>query len=230
MPGTLTTTIKQLYPIKVLRHSAISAEARWFDWRHKVQTRADHAEEGRDWTTGFPYLPTRPRTARRILRSLPIVNHSDFTLVDVGSGKGRMLLVASEFPFRKVVGVEMRQDLHDQALENVRRYRHSKARRSLIECRLVDATHYDFPDGNLVVYLFNPFSAAVMSQVLRRIDESFEKNPREIIIVYLYPESGFLLKTMRHFQIIEETFGYFVAKSHCGAREGHLNANYTCAG
>lgn len=124
-----------------------------------------------------------------------------------------MLLIASEFPFRRVVGVELREDLHHQALENVRRFRHSKARSSQIDCTLADATHYDFPTDKLVIYLFNPFSAEVMAKVFQRLDASFEQHPREIVLIYVYPEFGFLLKTMRHFQLCKETGRYSIAKS-----------------
>jgi SAM-dependent methyltransferase len=195
----------------MLRQYVISAEARWYDWRHNVETRVDQSEHLRGWNYNFPYLPIRPPTARSVVRSLPISNYSDYTFVDIGSGKGRMLLLASEFPFRKIVGVEMRQDLHDQAVENVRRFRQPKAKCSQIQCVLEDATRYNLPSGKLVVYLFNPFTADVMRQVLRRLDESVEKDPREIILVYVYPEFGSQMKTMRNFQMIEETKRHFVA-------------------
>jgi SAM-dependent methyltransferase len=195
----------------MLRHCAISAEACWYDWRHNVETGVDQSEHLRGWNYNFPYLPIRPPTARRVVRSLPISNYSDYTFVDIGSGKGRMLLLASEFPFRKIVGVEMREDLHAQALENVRRFRQPKAKCSQIECVLGDATRYDLPPGKLVVYLFNPFTADVMRQVLRRLDESAEQDPREIVLVYVYPEFGSQMKTMRNFQMIEETDRQFVA-------------------
>jgi hypothetical protein len=124
---------------KALRHYVISAEARWYDWRHNVETRVDQSEHLRGWNYNFPYLPIRPPTARRVVRSLPIENYSDYTFIDIGSSKGRMLLLASEFPFRKIVGVEMREDLHAQALENVRRFRQPNMKCSQIDCRLEDA-------------------------------------------------------------------------------------------
>ena len=222
MAGTLTNTIKELPGVRQLRLSAIAAEARWYDWRYNVQTRADPFEDLRDWTAGFPYLPIRPTTARRVIRSLPMHDPSDYTFVDLGSGKGRMLLIASEFPFRKIVGVEMRADLHDQAVQNVRRYRHPTAQTSRIDCQLVDATQYDFPAGKLVVYLFNPFSAEIMGQVFRRLDASFEQDPREIVLVYVHPQFGYQLKTLRHFRMCQESPRYCIAKSH--------DAKYTCAG
>ena len=214
MQNPLKTFAKYVNPLQMIRTFAISVEARWFDWRHNVQTRVDSSERDQDWSYSFPYLPIRPATARRILRSLPIGNHSDYTLVDIGSGKGRMLLVASEFPFRKIVGVEMREDLHDQALENVQRFRHPRAKCSRIECKLKDATLYNFPSGKLVVYLFNPFSQGVMQRVLRRLDDSVEKDPRDIVLVYVYPEFGSQIKNMRNFRMIEETQRSFVARSH----------------
>lgn len=222
MTGLLTHTFKELPVVRLLRHSAITAEARWYDWRHNVQTRADPLEDLRDWTAGFPYLPIRPNTARQVIRSLPITDPADYTFVDLGSGKGRMLLIASEFPFRRVVGVEMREDLHDQALENVRRYRRPAAQSSRIDCQLVDATQFVFPAGKLVVYLFNPFSAEIMAKVFQRLDASFEQDPREIVLVYVYPEFGFQMKNLRHFEMYQETGRHWVAKSH--------GDGYTCAG
>jgi hypothetical protein len=219
--GTLIHTLKELPVVRLLRHSAITAEARWYDWRHNVQTRADPLEDLRDWTAGFPYLPIRPNTARQVILSLPISDPSDYTFIDLGSGKGRMLLIASEFSFRRVIGVEMREDLHHQALENVRRYRRPAAPSSRIDCQLVDATQFDFPAGKLVVYLFNPFSAEIMGKVFQRLDASFEQDPREIVLVYVYPEFGFQMKNLRHFQMCQENGRHWVAKSH--------DDSYTCA-
>jgi hypothetical protein len=65
----------------------------------------------------------------------------------------------------------------------------------------------------LVVYLFNPFSVQVMERVLRRLDESYDQHPREIVLVYVYPEFGFVLKNMRNFRLVEETGRYLVATS-----------------
>lgn len=205
--------IKETPLVRRIRSGLASAEARWFDWWHNTETLAAPNENDRDWTPGYPYLPIRPPTARRVLRSLPIGNASDYTFVDLGSGKGRMLLIASEFPFRKIVGVEMRPDLHEQAMENLRRGRHLSRQCFDVESVLVDATRYEFPAGKLVVYLFNPFGGEVMATVLRRLDDTFDRNPREIVLIYVYPESGFLLKKMRNFQVCEETSRYCMAKT-----------------
>jgi hypothetical protein len=60
------------------------------------------------------YAPVRAANAHAALRDLPIGDYAQYTFVDVGSGKGRMLFVAAEYRFRKVIGVEFATDLHEQ--------------------------------------------------------------------------------------------------------------------
>jgi tRNA G46 methylase TrmB len=69
-----------------------------------------------------PYQPTEPALFREMMARLPI-EFDRFTFVDIGSGKGRTLLMASEYPFWKIVGVELIAELHDAAEENIRDYR-----------------------------------------------------------------------------------------------------------
>ena len=57
-----------------------------------------------NWIHGVDYIPIHPERLAGILSSLPL-NHEDFVFVDFGSGKGRALLVASQFPFRRIAGV-----------------------------------------------------------------------------------------------------------------------------
>ena len=44
---------------------------------------------------------------------------SSYTFIDIGAGKGRGLLVASEYPFRKVIGIELNSPLAGIARANV---------------------------------------------------------------------------------------------------------------
>src|SRR6516164_8514420 len=55
---------------------------------------------------GCNYVPTLPYRIKRILREIPIQDHSQFTFIDFGSGKGRVLFVAAEYPYRRIQGVE----------------------------------------------------------------------------------------------------------------------------
>ncbi len=90
------------------------------------------------------------------------------TLVDLGAGMGRVVLHAARRPFRQIVGVEISPALLEVAKDNRDAYRGPRA---CSDIRLVraDAATFAFPRGDLVVYLYNPFTAAVLDAVLDRL-------------------------------------------------------------
>jgi SAM-dependent methyltransferase len=93
---------------------------------------------------GHRYQPSDPATLRRTISALPI-RYEEFAFVDIGSGKGRALLVASEFPFERIVGVELSQELNEVALENIAAYANPAQRCRAIEAHCADATGYELP-------------------------------------------------------------------------------------
>jgi hypothetical protein len=137
------------------------------------------------------YEGSDPKYFRDAIRALPI-DYKNFVFIDFGSGKGRVILMASEFPFKRIAGVEFSEELHRIAQYNILRF-HS----DLLKCKdmqsvCMDAVAYPLPDDCLVCYFFNPFRATIMAQVLLNIQKSFLRNPREIFIVYYDPEAGHL--------------------------------------
>jgi len=73
-----------------------------FDFEHGVDT--TWANIGlrtrlREWISGGQYQPSEPELFHRIISDLP-VKPDGLTFIDLGSGKGRTLLMASEYPFR----------------------------------------------------------------------------------------------------------------------------------
>lgn len=81
---------------------------------------------------------------------------------------------------RKCVGIELIESLCLVAKNNAVRLRKRKAEIGFI-CD--DATKVDLSDGT-IFYLFNPFGAETMKEVLVNIYYTLVKNPREIRIVY----------------------------------------------
>jgi hypothetical protein len=79
-----------------------AGEAWWFDTSRHVETSGSVALKQLtirgDVRDSHSYKPVRPHRARQVLRKLPLRDHSSYTFVDVGSGKGRMLLIAAEYP------------------------------------------------------------------------------------------------------------------------------------
>src|ERR1700733_13400481 len=94
-----------------------------YDWEHRVNTTS--ATVG--WRARLrglfhsPYQPTEPSLFREMMASLPIA-FDEFTFVDLGSGKGRTLLMASDYPLKKIIGVEILPELHKIAQKNLAAY------------------------------------------------------------------------------------------------------------
>jgi SAM-dependent methyltransferase len=156
-----------------------------FDRKYGIDTSgvanvADLTVREGDPASGHEYVSTQPRLARWWLSALP-EDPSPFTFVDMGSGKGRVLVHAAERGFGRTVGIEFAQELHETALANA----HAVRSRGLsIEPLLGDAGGFEFPDEPLVVHFNNPFAESVMERVVANLTRSYERRPRAIVLVY----------------------------------------------
>jgi len=137
------------------------------------------AGEGRGY-----YVAASWRTLRRTLSRKEITPRDVF--VDFGSGMGRMVLEAARFPFGRVVGVELSEELHRIAEDNVRRTRQRLLCRD-IELVQGDVLNYEVPDDLSVVFFNNPFQGTVFSTVIERLVMSLDRNPRHLKIIYYNP-------------------------------------------
>ncbi|MGA9641361.1 MAG: class I SAM-dependent methyltransferase [Terriglobales bacterium] len=159
-----------------------------YDWEQRVNTTSGAV----GWRTRLlgifhsPYQPTDPAEFRAMMAALPI-DFGEFTFVDIGSGKGRALLLAAEYPFRKIIGVELLAELHRAAEENVTAWKARSGYAHAIEPLCMDARDYLFPDSPLVVYLFNPLPDFALRQVMRNLEASWQRAPRPIWLVYHNP-------------------------------------------
>jgi hypothetical protein len=142
--------------------------------------------------TGSAYYATEPWLFRSILEALPI-RFEEFTFIDLGSGKGRALLMAAEYPFLRILGLEWMPEFHQLCLDNIQRWRKAHPESPEIEALCMDARDFQFPSEPLVIYLFNPFPEPVFAAVLENIRHSVSTNPRPIYIAYRYPELENLL-------------------------------------
>jgi len=166
-----------------------------YDWEHSVDTTRSNVGLRTQFLTGVtarPYFATEPWLFQQIMQALP-VDFSKFTFIDLGSGKGRVLLMASDYPFQKIVGVEFMPELHRAAQRNIAGYSSDRQRCREIETVRMDARDFQFPSGPLVVYLFNPFSESTFAQVLENLSRSLEQSPRPIYIAYRFTEFEELL-------------------------------------
>lgn len=159
-----------------------------YDWENRVNTTTGTVG-WRERLLGLfysPYMPTDPAQFREMMAALPI-DFGQFTFVDLGSGKGRTLLMASEYPFRKIVGVEILPELDRAAQENIQSYKSSTQQCSEIQAVCADARDFELPDQPLVLYLFNPLPEAPLRQLVERLGKSWTHSPRPVWIIYHSP-------------------------------------------
>lgn len=186
-----------------------------FDARYKTDTcrrvlLSDLHIEALSKSFGTKYDPSPISALRRLLSSIQIPKDSNF--VDFGSGKGRVLLIASQFKFNNVIGVEFSSALCDVAKNNVNKYLMATS----VSCNSItilndDAQNYTVADDDCVLFFFNPFGPEIMSLVIGNIIKSYEKNRRDIYMIYYNPVHENLFADFHSIELVEvaRTFGRF---------------------
>ncbi|MFE8605047.1 class I SAM-dependent methyltransferase [Archangium violaceum] len=164
--------------------------ARKFDQLHGVDT----AGESPLTDVGVPpekaargnglYRGIWPRLFHAALREsrLPLER---FTFVDYGSGKGKALMLASAYAFRRIVGMEFAPGLHEVAVRNLRGYRSPQQRCFTMDAVCADALDWEPPAEPLLCFFFNPFDDPTMERVITRVARSWRHAPRDIYLLYV---------------------------------------------
>ena len=172
-------------------------EARWyersdrFDERYRVETSQmvgvyDLKGRGLHADDASHYWPTREQDFERMMESLGSLELRNYVFVDVGCGKGRVALMAGRFPFRRVVGFDFSEQLIDTARENLVRFTGPIS--TPIDLVVENALEYQFPQDDLILYLFDPFGLKVLHRFIENLQASQREHPREIWVIYYAPE------------------------------------------
>jgi SAM-dependent methyltransferase len=156
------------------------------------------------------YQPTEPPLFEEIMAAIPIEDPSTFLFLDLGSGKGRTLLMASEYPFRRILGVELLPDLHHVAQENIRKFKNTGQCCFTLESTCLDAREFVFPNEPTVLYLFHPFPATVFENVINNLETSVTTVPRPVYVVYVNPLLEVTLAKSKHLKKMGGTHQYVI--------------------
>lgn len=188
-----------------------------FDKKHNVETAREvrlHELEidSPNVKHGVFYAGTDPKSFRAILDNLN-VKFEDFVFIDLGSGKGRALLMASARPFKKIVGVEFSRELNAIAQKNILSFKDSEQKCRNIEAVCLDATRFVPPPESCIFYVFNAFHAGIVAEVLENIEKSFNENPREIYFIYANPVHIEVLQENKFFKEIYSDTWYSIYKN-----------------
>lgn len=165
------------------------------------------------------YQPTVESEFAEIMQQLTRIDFDTFTFIDLGSGKGRALLMAAMYPFARVVGVEVQPELDAIARRNIETFHEPGQQCRDIESICADAREYEFPAENIVLYLFNPFPDYVLREVLTKLVASARRVPRTIFVLYNAPFEKQEFERIPELRMFFETSQYQLYRVELEARE-----------
>jgi SAM-dependent methyltransferase len=147
-------------------------ETRLTVWRKRLPLKPDSTD----------YEAVNPVLFARAMSYVPRVR-----FIDLGCGKGRALILGHQYGFRDLIGVEMSVRLAKSAAANLKKLG--------IPARIVqsDAAAFDFPEGPLVVFMYNPFGAPTMQEVADKLARRIEP----VYVIYVNPMHGGLFRAFQ---------------------------------
>ena len=178
-----------------------------FDLEHGVETggllmarniRSGHAHDAQSTA----YYGTQPSVFRAAIArwiediSAAGQNVREFTFVDIGCGKGRVLMLASNHPFRRVLGIELSPSLVQRARENLGRWTARPHPCDCIEVIESDVLDFALPDGPLLLYLYHPFEAELFGQWVHFLAAQLAARATTVYVLYLNPYHQKMLRAL----------------------------------
>lgn len=130
------------------------------------------------------------------------IDYSIYSFVDFGSGKGKALLLASLYPFRRVIGIEFSADLCNVCRRNLDIFKPTAQKTKSFEILCIDARQYEFSVEPTVFFFFNPFRGVLMENVIEHIALSIRNYPRPAWIVYCNPDYATYIDAKEEFEPI----------------------------
>jgi SAM-dependent methyltransferase len=190
--------------------------ARFMDWKYDrrfgIHTGGDvnYSRNSGDplLRSALDYQATPSEAFDKIMHSVGCLT-APFTFIDVGCGKGRVLLMASQHQFKRVIGVEFNSELVRIAEMNAAKFQNRSDCQSPIDVVCEDAAQYQFPDENAVIYFFNPFKQEIMSEVLKNIRAS-ARTTRHRYIIYHKAVLESLFSDPNEFSVVAKEKEYVI--------------------
>jgi SAM-dependent methyltransferase len=185
----LSRGIKSLWqkgPTRTLQSMMSITEDAIFDRRHRLETAeivkvGDLDIDDDDKQHSIQYQPTRVRHFRKLMRALQLPTNQVF--VDVGCGKGRMLIAAALYGFEHVVGVEISPRLCETARRNLETFRRQSHSNTKFELVCANVLQFNLNDDEGVFYLYWPFDRSVMVEFVEKVRASVERMPRDVWLI-----------------------------------------------
>lgn len=162
-----------------------------FDLKYGIETRhhilpKNLKVESKNKQDACSYAPIHINNFYASMKDLNI-RYEDYIFIDVGAGKGRALLLAFDFPYKELIGIEFSKEIYDIATDNINKFKSIHNRSHNFKLLYMDATQYSFPEENIVLFLYNPFHGQVLKNFIENLRKHAEMTEKDFIIIYHYP-------------------------------------------
>ena len=196
--GIFISTPRRNIVTRTLRGFARTTVERFEEWRYGIYTETNIGlkECGISDTACHHYAAFSYIRFRELMKKITIREGED-VFIDIGSGMGRVVVMAASYPFRRVMGVEISKVLDEVARKNVQKAE-PRLRCKNIDLQCMDAREFQIPQDLSMVFFWSPFDETILSQVFANLRRSLEESPREMTIIYTYPPEHTCLDRMKH--------------------------------
>ncbi|XZE18470.1 class I SAM-dependent methyltransferase [Pirellulaceae bacterium SH449] len=184
----MNRVIRRLISPRQTMQSCLSViEDCYFDYRFRLETREELQVQDLDISPidkqhAEKYKPTRSRYFQQLMKRLK--PDRDQVFVDVGCGKGRILLLAALYGFKKIRGIEISSCLSEIAIRNIKAFQTKRPEAKDIEVHCESILDYQFRHDETFLFLYSPFDAFVTERFLEQVQESLHNNPRDLTLVF----------------------------------------------
>ena len=162
---------------------------RIFDWYYGTDTyresllREEGVSDPQAERGNSVYRPFWKTEFIKCIRSLG-EDLAGYSFIDAGSGKGKILLLASRFPFSEIIGIEYAKGLHKIALDNIKKFKTRAGPRLNITSVNADATEWDMPDKPAIYFVYNSFDPDTTKKFFTRLDNHVALTNTPTFLIY----------------------------------------------
>lgn len=151
-----------------------------FDLYNNVETRKRVNNDSYDEI--FDYMPSYKKSVSNPLKFIQNseVKLEEYSFIDIGCGKGKVLLIASKYNFKNLIGYEINEKIFSILNKNINSL---QIKNLMIINESIDVEKIQ---NKSIVYFYNPFSENMTNSFFEKL--STNKNLKNLIIIYVNPQ------------------------------------------
>jgi len=182
----------------------------WFvDKNLNIETSKCIKLDEHDNIMNFMYEPSSYLQIKSVFKKYPLCR--DDHLIDFGCGKGRVLVMASEYGCRNLYGIDISSYLLEIARVNLNQCKQTDV---VFELLCMNAKYYDFNQKINKIFFYNPFQLKVFIHIFKSLLHSIDDNPRMVTVYFNGAQKSTIeyFEKMGRFQLIgkEEKKGVYI--------------------